>query len=179
MHTSVCQHRWCRFFFGCRYSMGVIPSQKSLALCDKLSVSSFCRWADESLFTSRIKLQYLIFETHGLNFQTSTCCCDCSAPLGWKPPRGRHIHWTRPYVSFLQIIVVRFLFYLNVFVCLMRCRHQSWTRYHHRACISGHPKHGRLCYLGRHFEDKKKSTSVQWKTWWLWSSELVISEKRS
>ncbi|MCO5560066.1 hypothetical protein L7F22_013672 [Adiantum nelumboides] len=25
------------------YSMGVIPSQKSLALCDKLSVSSFCR----------------------------------------------------------------------------------------------------------------------------------------
>eukprot|EP00250_Pteridium_aquilinum_P007713 c17381_g1_i1 orf=312-860(-) len=25
------------------YSMGVIPNQKSLALCDKLSVSSFCR----------------------------------------------------------------------------------------------------------------------------------------
>jgi hypothetical protein len=30
-------------FMALRYNMGVTPSKKSLTLCDKLSVSSFCR----------------------------------------------------------------------------------------------------------------------------------------
>lgn len=34
------------FYADDRYNMGVIPSRKSLALCDRLSVSSFCRYAN-------------------------------------------------------------------------------------------------------------------------------------
>ncbi|KAM7267270.1 hypothetical protein ACFE04_009436 [Oxalis oulophora] len=37
------------------YNMGVIPTRKSLALCDKLSVSSFCR---RRLATVMVKLKY-------------------------------------------------------------------------------------------------------------------------
>ena len=45
----------------CRYSMGLIPTRKSLALCEKVNTSHFCRWA--RIYTSLVPRPYLRSQT--------------------------------------------------------------------------------------------------------------------
>lgn len=46
-------------FLCCSYNMGVISTKKSLAKCDKLSVSSFCRYTSRFYLKSVWKLSIL------------------------------------------------------------------------------------------------------------------------